>query len=108
MNPLQVDFAGIVVGSAAAYTGSDSTFIINNVGLNPMTILGFGRTNGSVTSTTSVFQNLTTVQNVTTLDGNGYFTSANMPPIGTVIPGGGSVTVNVNFNTNVSSENERG
>jgi hypothetical protein len=108
MNPLQVDFNGIVVGSAAQKSGSDSTFIINNVGLGKMTILGFGWTSGPVSSATSVFQNLTTVNNVTTFDGNGYFTSQNMPPIGTVIPAGGSVTVDVNFNTNVSIRGEGG
>jgi hypothetical protein len=107
MNPLQVDFDGIVVGSADQETGSDSTFIINNVGLGPMTITGFGWTNGSVSSPTAIFHNLTSATDgsgnpVTAFDGNGYFTSINMPSVGTVIPGGGSVTVNVNFNSNVS------
>ena len=108
MNPLQVDFDGIVVGSAAQESGSDSTFIINNVGLNPMTILGFAWTSGPVTSTTSVFKNVTRANNVTTFDGNGYFTSPNMPPVGTIIPGGGSVAVDVNFNANVSVQIESG
>jgi len=107
MNPLQVDFDGIVVGSASQETGSDNTFIINNVGLSPMTITGFAWTSGPVTSGTAVFNNLTLTKdgsgdNVTAFDGNGYFTSINMPPVGTVIPGGGSVTVDVNFNSNVS------
>jgi hypothetical protein len=98
INPLQVDFAGIVVGSAAAETGSDNTFIINNVGLSPMTILGFAYTNGSVTSNSSVFYNVTS----DALDVNGYFTSSDLPEVGTVIAGGASVTVSVNFNANVS------
>jgi hypothetical protein len=98
INPLQVDFAGIVVGSAAAETGSDSTFIINNVGLSPMTILGLAYTNGSVTSNSSVFYNVTS----DALDVNGYFTSLDMPEVGTVIAGGESVTVSVNFDANVS------
>ena len=100
INPLQVDFAGIVVGSAAAETGSDSTFIINNVGLSPMTILGLAYTNGSVTSNSSVFYNVTSAA----FDVNGYFTSTDMPAVGTVIPGGASVTVSVNFKANVSTE----
>jgi hypothetical protein len=107
MNPLQVDFDGIVVGSAAAEGGSDSTFIINNVGLAPMNITGFGWTTGSVSSATAVFNNLTSITDangtVTAFDANGYFTSTNMPSVGTIIPGGGSVTVDVNFNSNASS-----
>jgi hypothetical protein len=98
INPLQVDFAGIVVGSTAAETGSDSTFIINNVGLSQMTILGFAYTNGSVTSNSSVFYNVTSEA----LDVNGYFTSSDLPKVGTVIAGGASVTVSVNFQANVS------
>jgi hypothetical protein len=101
MSPLQVDFSGIVVGSEAQASGSDSTFIISNDGLNAMTILGYAWTNGPITSATSVFNNLTTSNNITTFDGNGYFTSPNMPPVGTVIPGGGSATVDVTFNTSV-------
>lgn len=102
MNPLQVDFDGIVVGSEAAEGGSASTFIINNVGLAPMNITGFGWTSGSVTSATAVFENLTeTAAGTTAFDANGYFTSTNMPSVGTIIPGGESVTVDVNFDSNV-------
>jgi hypothetical protein len=106
MNPLQVDFEGIVVGSAASETGSDSTFIINNVGLTDMTILGLAYTNGSITSSSSIFYNLTStkVDGITTtvFDSNGVFTSTGMPAIGTVIKGGGSMTVKANFKSNVS------
>jgi hypothetical protein len=31
-----------------------------------------------------------------------------MPPVGTIIPGGGSVAVDVNFNANVSVQIESG
>lgn len=106
MNPLQVDFEGIVVGSAASETGSDSTFIINNVGLTDMTILGLAFTNGSISSASSVFHNLTstTVGGVTTtvFDSNGVFTSTNMPAVGSVIKGGGSMTVSANFKSNIT------
>jgi hypothetical protein len=107
MNPLQVDFQGIVVGSAAQEGGSDSTFIINNVGLSPMNITGFAWTSDSVSSSSAVFHNLTLITNangtITAFDDNGYFTATNMPSVGTIIPGGGSVTVDVNFNSNASS-----
>ncbi|KAH7330380.1 hypothetical protein BKA65DRAFT_565638 [Rhexocercosporidium sp. MPI-PUGE-AT-0058] len=102
VNPLQVDFAGVVVGSAAAETGSDATFIISNVGLSNMTILGMAWTSDAVNSDSAVFHNLTTVNGKTFLDGPGYFTSTTMPSIGQVIPAGGTMTVNANFNTNVT------
>jgi YD repeat-containing protein len=108
INPLMVDFDGVVVGSAAAETGSDSTFIINNIGLSNMTILGLAYTTGSIASGNATFYNLTQSTDangttVTVFDANGYFTSEDMPQVGTVIPGGGSITVNANFNSNVNA-----
>jgi len=108
INPLQVDFAPIVVGSAAAATGSSNTFVINNEGQSPMTILGLAWTNGSVSAATTVFRNMTAGTDsrgnpATVFDGNGYFTSNNMPNVGTVIPAGASITVNSEFNSNVST-----
>ena len=105
MNPLQVMFDGIVVGSVAAETGSSNTFIIQNAGLGQMTILGWSWTNGTVA--TGAQRNLTTVinsegTNVTAFDGNGYFTSSNIPAPGTVVAAGASITVTVNFDTEVS------
>ncbi|KUJ19894.1 WSC-domain-containing protein [Mollisia scopiformis] len=107
INPLMVDFDGVVVGSAAAVTGSDSTFIISNIGLSNMTILGLAYTTSSIASANASFYNLTETTNangttVTTFDANGYFTSEDMPQVGTVIPGGGSITVDANFNSNVT------
>ncbi|KAH9222596.1 WSC domain-containing protein [Leptodontidium sp. 2 PMI_412] len=102
VNPLQIDFAGVVVGSAAAETGSDATFILSNVGLSDMTILGMAWTSDAVNSDAAVFHNLTTVNGKTLLDGPGYFTSTSMPSIGQVIPAGGTMTINANFNTNVT------
>lgn len=108
INPLMVDFDGIVVGSASAVGGSDNTFIINNIGLNDLTILGLAYTTDAINSGNATFYNLTTTVNangttVTTFDPNGYFTSEDMPQKGMVIPGGKSITVDVNFNANVSS-----
>jgi hypothetical protein len=108
INPLMVDFEGIVVGTEAAETGSDNTFIINNIGLSNMTILGLAYTTDSISSPNATFYNLTETTNangttVTAFDVNGYFTSEDMPQPGTVIPGGGSITVDANFKTNVNT-----
>ena len=106
MDPVQVDFAGIVAVSAAAETGSDSTFIISNVGMADMTILGPAYTNTSISLLTSIFYNLTSVTTssgiVTTFDSNGIFTSTNMPLAGTVIKGGASITVSANFQSDIT------
>ena len=105
MSPLEVDFQGIVIGAEGATLGTDSTFVLNNIGQSPMTILGLAYTSGGVTDPTSTFHNLTsTMINGTTLsvfDANGHFTSDSMPKVGTVIPGGGSVTVDANFKSSV-------
>lgn len=106
INPLMVDFDGVVVGSAAAESGSDNTFIVSNIGLSAMKILGLAYTTDPISSPNATFYNLTETTNangttVTTFDPNGYFTSDDMPQPGTVIAGGGSITVNANFNTNV-------
>lgn len=108
INPLMVDFDGVVVGSAAAESGSDNTFIINNIGLSNMTILGLAYTTDPITSPNAVFHNLTETVDangttITTFDPYGVFTSDDMPQVGTVIPGGKSITVDANFKSNVSS-----
>ncbi|KAK0100032.1 hypothetical protein ONS95_013153 [Cadophora gregata] len=102
VNPLQVDFAGVVVGSANSESGSDATFILSNVGLSDMTVLGMVWTSDAVNSPNAVFHNLTTVNGKMFLDGPGYFTSTTLPSIGQVIPAGSTMTVNANFNTNIT------
>jgi hypothetical protein len=101
VNPLQLDFPGLVVGSSNAIAGSADTFIISNLGQNSMKIYGYAYTNGTI-SADPVYTNVTTTNGVSVLDINGYFTATCLPAPGTVIPGGGSVTVNALFNTTVS------
>lgn len=103
INPLQVDFGGVVVGSAAAETGSDNTFIISNAGLTNMSIVGMAWTTDEVNSPTAVFHNVSTsAAGKASLDDSGYFTSSSLPTIGQIIPAGSSMTIGVNFNSNVS------
>jgi len=106
IGPLVVEFSGIVIGAADADEGSDSSFIIANIGQASMTILGYGYTNGTVVPggddhEPAVFTNVT-VTAKSDLDEAGVFTSSNLPVVGPVIPGGSSITVNVNFQTDVS------
>jgi hypothetical protein len=109
MSPLEVDFPGIVIGSAAAAAGSASTFIISNIGQNNMIIIGYAWTNGALSpnpGSATTYTNVTTIEasdgdTLYILDSNGYFTSANLPAVGTVIRGGDSITVSALFNTTV-------
>lgn len=103
MAPMEIDFSGIVLGSAAANAGSADTFIISNVGQSNMTILGYAFTAGSINSNATI-TNVTTINGVSVFDVNSYFTSTNLPAIGTAIPGGASVTVNAMFNTTVCTK----
>jgi WSC domain-containing protein len=96
--PFQVTFSGIVVGSAASSQGSVSTFMINNIGQNKAKIFGYAFQNAAETSPlTNV-----TVTADSVLDVTGSITASDLPPVGTYIPGGGSVTVHVAFNTNIT------
>lgn len=107
-NPLEVDFSGIVVGTAAAQAGSASNFVISNVGQRDMHIIGYAFTKGAIApdgdEDPAVFTNVTfETDGSAYFDENNYFLADNLPPIGSAIPGSGSVTVSVLFNTTVRS-----
>jgi hypothetical protein len=105
MNPLEIDFMGIVIGSETAALGSDSTFVLSNVGQSPMTILGLAYMTGTINGDDVAYHHLTsttTVNGTTTwFDANAHFSSQSMPTVGTVIPGGKSITIDANFVTTV-------
>jgi hypothetical protein len=108
VSPLQVNFPGLVIGSATTAEGTASTFIINNIGQSNMTITGYAWTTGDVSSGSgnTKYTNVTVTTDPSgniqyILDSNGYFTSSNLPGVGTTIVGGSSITVNILFNTTV-------
>ncbi len=104
MSPLQVSFPGLIIPSASAYEGSVSSFFISNLGQNSLTTSGYAFATGMYTnSPNSPVANVTFINGVTVLDVNGYFTSSDLPPVGTVIQGGAAVTVDLLFNTTVRS-----
>jgi hypothetical protein len=103
INPIQVSFPGIIVGISGT-SGTTATLSINNIGSDPMTILGYAFATGEFTNTdTDNLTNVTTVNGVSVLDKNGYFTTASLPPVGTVIQGGGGLSVDLLFNSTVCS-----
>ncbi|KAH7409546.1 hypothetical protein BKA64DRAFT_720802 [Cadophora sp. MPI-SDFR-AT-0126] len=89
ITPTEIDLGGIVLGSAGAPSGLTASFILSNVGAQPLSIVGTAWSNtinGNVQWT-----------NITNGDlGNG-FTSAQIPKAGDVIETGGSITVSVKF-----------
>lgn len=89
ITPTEIDLGGIVLGSAGAPSGLTASFILSNVGAQPLSIIGTAWSNtinGDVQWT-----------NITDGDlGNG-FTSAQIPKAGDVIETGGSLTVSVKF-----------
>jgi hypothetical protein len=100
LSPLQVNFPGIVIGSSSSSSSSSSasTFIIKNDGQSSLKILGYGYG----TEDDGPFTNVTmdsSAKGTFVLDANGYFTSQDLVPVGTVIPAGGSVTIHTAFST---------
>ncbi|KUJ17722.1 FAD/NAD(P)-binding domain-containing protein [Mollisia scopiformis] len=96
VSPLQVTFPSIVVGSQASVGGVASTFLIENAGKSNLDILGYAFS----TNNDGPFTNVT-MKPTSVLDNDGYFTSQDLPSLGTSILAGSSVTVTVNFNTSV-------
>ncbi|OCK77470.1 WSC-domain-containing protein [Lepidopterella palustris CBS 459.81] len=94
INPLQISFPAIVIGSSNA--ASTSTFIVSNAGQSDLTILGYAWSNENGGPYTNI-----TVAQTMVLDSNGYWTSQNIPALNTIIPAGGSITVTATFNTSV-------
>ena len=104
MSPLQVSFSGLIIPSASAYEGSVSSLVISNLGQNSMTISGYAFATGTYTnSPNSPVTNVTFTNGVAVLDVNAYFTSSDLPPVGTVIQGGAAVSIDLLFNTTVRS-----
>lgn len=104
MSPLQVSFPWLIMPYASAYEGSVSSLVISNLGQNSLTISGYAFATGMYTnSPNSPVTNVTFTNVVAVLDVNGYFTSSDLPPVGTVIQGGAAVTVDLLFNTTVCS-----
>ncbi|KAK3944151.1 WSC domain-containing protein [Diplogelasinospora grovesii] len=98
INPVNVDFSPLVLGSAAAAGGSQNTMVVQNLGKGTMQILGYAFTTDSPTAPSAQFSNITQNANGTyMLDANGYFTTTDLPAVGSTIPGGSSVIVHMTF-----------
>ncbi|KAI9892350.1 MAG: hypothetical protein M1814_001551 [Vezdaea aestivalis] len=100
IQPPQVDFGGLVKGSAEAQAGKAGSIKIQNVGLGNLTITGLAYfdTNGGDDDDGVQLKNVTAGTNGTFVVGTG-FTAQLLPETGDVIPAGGSVSVGLVFKT---------
>ena len=93
-SPTEVDFGGLVKEGPVAASGLDSSFVITNEGTASLEISGYAYSEDP--------DNLSGLNNVT-FDAKSkigaFFTSTNLPAIGSVVLPGKSVTVSINFNS---------
>lgn len=93
--PTTLDFGGIVLSSNNTGSPVDSTLVFANQGLTPLTITGYGYTTDQL-GNNPTFTNVTETGGVCTLGFD--FTSTNLLLVGTVLQGGQSVSVDIQFN----------
>lgn len=92
VSPAEVDMGGIVIGGPGAATGLDSSFIISNVGLQPLTITGYGYTDDIEPPVQ--YTNVTFGENSQIGE---LFTSSDLPAVGTIVSPGSSLTIPIKF-----------
>lgn len=95
--PYTVDFGGLVLGVSGEDPSTTMTAEIANLGLSPMTILGYAWTMDSATDPNAVWTNSTPDSNGTWNLGLG-FTSTTLLPLNSTLNGGQSQIVNLVFN----------
>jgi iron transport multicopper oxidase len=96
--PQEVDFGGLVVGGSGQASGLTNAFIISNIGSQTLTITGLAWTDG--TGGAGPYSNITTNGDGSKKVGK-FFSSSNLPTVGTTLAAGASVSVSLTFNTNV-------
>ncbi|KAL8818955.1 MAG: hypothetical protein Q9223_002519 [Gallowayella weberi] len=93
--PITVDYSGIVITDPKNIPTNSLPFVISNAGASPLTITGYAFTNDELEDDDIDYTNVTFAQTPYSL-GKG-FTSPNLPPVGTAIPGGGQISVDSTF-----------
>ena len=96
LEPVNVDFGGVVLLNNTVPTES-SEFVIGNAGLSPLTITGYAYTTGNLDDDDIDYTNAT-ADDTGNYDLGYGFTSMSLPPVGTAIQAGQSVSVPLIFN----------
>ncbi|KAI4184624.1 MAG: hypothetical protein L6R41_004620, partial [Letrouitia leprolyta] len=84
--PITVDYSGVVITDPNDIPTVSLPFVISNEGVGPLTISGYAYTTDELDDDDIDYTNVTFAQKPYIL-GEG-FSSNNLPPVGTVIPGG--------------------
>ncbi|KAL8931128.1 MAG: hypothetical protein Q9208_000232 [Pyrenodesmia sp. 3 TL-2023] len=92
--PITVDYSGVVITDPANIPTVSLPFVLSNAGVGPLTITGYAFTDDELDDN-PVFTNVTMAQQPSVLGAG--FSSNNLPPVGTVIPGGGEISVDSMF-----------
>jgi len=92
----EVDFGGIVIGSAGQDSGVSASIMFTNLGQQFLIFLGFAWDDAKASN---IFHNLTTNANGSTVVGNG-FTSDSFPLVENTLASGASITVRLTFRAN--------
>jgi hypothetical protein len=90
VTPTTVDFGGVVVLNASSIPTVSDIITISNVGLSPLTIIGYGYTTDDLDDS-PIFVNSTSING--TWDLGLGFTAENLPPIGSKIPANTAISV---------------
>lgn len=96
MAPITLDYGGVVLLPNQSTPSIASPFTISNAGLSPLTIEGYAYTSDDLDDDDINYTNVTTSDDGISDLGVG-FTSSNLPEIGTVIKGGGQISVDSSF-----------
>ena len=99
ISPPEIDFGGIVVGSAAAASGLTANVIISNLGLQALTFTGAAWT--STLDAPIAYTNITANPDGSSKIGNG-FSATSLPQVGDTLASGASITVPLKFLANVT------
>ncbi|KAL8776823.1 MAG: hypothetical protein Q9194_002912, partial [Teloschistes cf. exilis] len=93
--PITVDYGGVVIADPDKIDGINSPFVISNAGVGPLTITGYAYTDDELDDDDIDYTNVTFGKAPYAL-GEG-FSSSNLPVVGTVIQGGGEISVDSQF-----------
>lgn len=96
VSPGELDFAGLVLGSASESSGVPASFVITNAGVNVLTITGYAF--ASDLDSPVSYTNTSSSSNGTVIGPN--FTSSDLPAVGSKVQPGTSITVSALFRAN--------
>jgi iron transport multicopper oxidase len=95
LSPVEVDFGGLVIDSAAAQAGLSGSLIISNIGVASLTITGSAWADLTADAPANI--NITQIGSTDQYTLGSAFNATDWPQPGYVIVGGGSVSVTLNF-----------